>query len=188
MDENSRHMNFLQQQDQAELSRKKWLLWFRAMQASKWFVLWGKEMRGRANAAGLQKKEWMANQWMPEVASSKRKQSGTGLVDDRISISLPRLINSLSWFWYRKDNHVSFRDLLKAMNGQCRERPCRTRCSSGENMAKTQKTAGCGIKEQLGAGGTSPSSSESVETAWLQCCLLLLWLLCQKTPWPQYLW
>lgn len=30
MDENSRHMNYLQQKDQAEQCRKKWLLCFRA--------------------------------------------------------------------------------------------------------------------------------------------------------------
>lgn len=31
----------------------------------------------------------------------------------------------------------------------------------GKHMGRTQETAGCAIKGQLGAGGTSPSSSDS---------------------------
>lgn len=106
------------------------------------------------------------------------KESRSRLVDNRFSISLPRLIISLSWFWYKKDNLVSFRDLL-----------CTTACWNPWMTSAERGPAGQGIpqgeklrkqlpevsKGSLGLLGLHPLHQTVLGTAWLQCCLLLPW-------------
>lgn len=177
MDENSRHMNYLQQKDQAEQCRKKWLLCFRAMQASEWFALWRKEMRGRAQLGSRKSNECQISECL-RYHPPKESRSGIVLVDNRFSIRLPRLIISLSWFCYKKDNHVSFRDLLCTTTcwnpwmANADRGPAEQGIPQGETHGQNP---GVVSKGSLGLLGLHPLHQPVLGTAWLQCCLLLLW-------------
>lgn len=155
-----------------------------------------KKLRVEPTQLGSRKRnEWQIRECL-RYHPPKESRSGTGLVDNRVSISLPRLIISLSWFWYKEDNHVSFRDLL-----------CTTACWNpwmqrealqdkgflrGNTWTKLREQLAVVSKGSLGLLGLHPLHQTVLGPAWLQCCLLppglLPWLLCQKTPWPQHLW
>lgn len=194
MDENSRHMNYLQQKDQAEQCRKKWLLCFRAMQALEWFALWRKEMRGRAQLGSRKSNECQISECL-RYHPPKESRSGIVLVDNRFPFVYPG--SSFHWVdFVTKRTIMSCLEICCApLPAEIHEWPMQTEALQnkvflrGKHMDKTQvwyqrAVWGCWdftlfISQCLELPDSRAASSSSG---------LLHQLLCQKTPWPQYLW